>query len=159
MQADDYHLDRPLFYACQEAVSKFCPETKSGDGRIYKCLLENKNNLMMPKKVWILFYHICLNIQNTDVCMGGTAWLMKCRHFIILIGFTANVFKTCKFFLMISNKRGEVNLSFVSVCLCIVIHFSLELQTIFQERFFFMLFYKTGNEKLINYAFCSTNLL
>lgn len=51
MQADDYHLDRPLFYACQEAVSKFCPETKSGDGRIYKCLLENKNNVMMPKKV------------------------------------------------------------------------------------------------------------
>lgn len=55
MQADDYHLDRPLFHACQDAVRKFCPDTKSGDGRIYKCLLENKNNAMMPKKVGVFF--------------------------------------------------------------------------------------------------------
>lgn len=41
LQADDYHLDRPLFYACQEARVRFCHDVKAGEGRIYKCLLQH----------------------------------------------------------------------------------------------------------------------
>lgn len=94
MQADDYHLDRPLFYACEKAVRTFCPETKSGDGRIYKCLLENKNNDLMPKKVGFLFCPISLNMQVARVCMGGIT-LMKYKNVIILLGNSTNVSRTC----------------------------------------------------------------
>ncbi|XP_057291039.1 Golgi apparatus protein 1-like isoform X2 [Hydractinia symbiolongicarpus] len=48
LQADDFHLDRPLFYACQEARERYCPDVKAGEGRIYKCLLNHVTDEMMP---------------------------------------------------------------------------------------------------------------
>ncbi|XP_064598878.1 Golgi apparatus protein 1-like [Liolophura sinensis] len=42
LQADDYHLDRPLFYACRDDRERLCPETPSGGGRIYQCLFRHK---------------------------------------------------------------------------------------------------------------------
>ncbi|XP_065676137.1 Golgi apparatus protein 1-like isoform X1 [Hydra vulgaris] len=50
LQADDYHLDRPLYYACQEARERFCRDVKSGDGRIYKCLTEHITNDLMSQQ-------------------------------------------------------------------------------------------------------------
>lgn len=55
MQSDDYHLDRPLFYACQNAREKFCHDVKSGEGRVYECLLNNMNQELMDEEVYILF--------------------------------------------------------------------------------------------------------
>ena len=42
LQADDYHMDRPLFYACREDRERFCQRTKAGGGKIYKCLFRHK---------------------------------------------------------------------------------------------------------------------
>jgi len=50
LQADDYHLDRPLFYACQEARERFCHDVKSGEGRIFKCLMTHANEDLMQEK-------------------------------------------------------------------------------------------------------------
>ena len=51
LQADDFHLDRPLYFACRNAREIFCRNLKAGDGRIYKCLMRNKNERGMNKEV------------------------------------------------------------------------------------------------------------
>ncbi|RUS83099.1 hypothetical protein EGW08_009131 [Elysia chlorotica] len=38
LQADDYHLDRPLYYACKVDRFNLCAGTAAGDGAIFKCL-------------------------------------------------------------------------------------------------------------------------
>lgn len=58
LQADDYHLDRPLFYACRDDRERLCPETPSGGGRIYQCLFRHKFQRDMTDEVehsWILY--------------------------------------------------------------------------------------------------------
>ncbi|CAF4720327.1 unnamed protein product [Rotaria sp. Silwood1] len=47
MQSDDYHLDRALYSACREDRERFCSQVTSGNGRVYRCLYENKLNTMM----------------------------------------------------------------------------------------------------------------
>nr|CDS26493.1 golgi apparatus protein 1 [Hymenolepis microstoma] len=42
IQSDDYHLDRPLFYACREDRERFCRDVTSGDGRVLECLMNHK---------------------------------------------------------------------------------------------------------------------
>lgn len=42
LQADDYHKDRQLYYACREDRENFCHKVKAGEGRIYKCLFRHK---------------------------------------------------------------------------------------------------------------------
>lgn len=54
LQSDDFHLDRPLFFACKEDREKFCKSIVSGNGRVYKCLLENKFKDDMSKPVNLL---------------------------------------------------------------------------------------------------------
>ena len=44
LQSDDYHMDRPLFYACQNARETFCKTVQSGEGRIYECLLKHSQD-------------------------------------------------------------------------------------------------------------------
>ena len=41
-QSDDYHLDRSLFLACQNDRQNLCAKVKSGDGRVYSCLMAQK---------------------------------------------------------------------------------------------------------------------
>ena len=41
-QSDDYHLDRSLFLACQNDRQNMCAKVKSGDGRVYSCLMAQK---------------------------------------------------------------------------------------------------------------------
>ncbi|GFS06290.1 Golgi apparatus protein 1 [Elysia marginata] len=38
LQADDYHLDRPLYYACKGDRVSLCPDVAAGEGAIFKCL-------------------------------------------------------------------------------------------------------------------------
>jgi len=51
LQSDDYHMDRPLYYACREAREHFCPKTPAGSGRIYECLFKHKFDPDMPLQV------------------------------------------------------------------------------------------------------------
>ena len=53
LQADDYHLDRPLFYACRDAREKFCEKVQAGEGRVFECLFKHKSEVGMPKEVWL----------------------------------------------------------------------------------------------------------
>ena len=51
LQADDYHLDRPLFYACRDDREKFCPKTKAGNGKVFRCLYRHKLERYMSTEV------------------------------------------------------------------------------------------------------------
>ena len=51
LQADDYHTDRALFYSCREDRERFCPRTKSGGGKVYKCLYRHKFDRDMSRDV------------------------------------------------------------------------------------------------------------
>jgi Golgi apparatus protein 1 len=51
MQSDDYHLDRALYYACRADRERLCSQVSSGNGRVYRCLYEQKFNTMMSPAV------------------------------------------------------------------------------------------------------------
>ena len=53
-------MDRAVFYACQDARERFCNNVQAGDGRIYKCLMDNKMEETMAEDVGtrILSYYI-----------------------------------------------------------------------------------------------------
>jgi Golgi apparatus protein 1 len=51
MQSADYHLDRALFSACRDDRERFCSQVTSGNGRVYRCLYEQKLNNMMSADV------------------------------------------------------------------------------------------------------------
>lgn len=40
LQADDFNLDRPLYYACRDDRDKFCGEVQAGEGRVLACLTQ-----------------------------------------------------------------------------------------------------------------------
>lgn len=50
LQSDDFHLDRPLFFACRDDREKFCEKVRSGEGRVYKCLIKHKTDRGMSKE-------------------------------------------------------------------------------------------------------------
>nr|XP_011440924.2 Golgi apparatus protein 1 isoform X1 [Crassostrea gigas] len=47
LQADDYHLDRQLYYACREDRERLCADVPAGGGKIYECLFKHKFDKMM----------------------------------------------------------------------------------------------------------------
>ncbi|UJR21808.1 hypothetical protein I4U23_024886 [Adineta vaga] len=47
VQSNDYHLDRALFYACRDDRERLCSQVSSGNGRVYRCLYDQKFNSMM----------------------------------------------------------------------------------------------------------------
>ena len=51
LSSDDYHLDRPLFYACKDDREMFCEDVQSGDGKVYKCLKKHKTDGRMSDEV------------------------------------------------------------------------------------------------------------
>ena len=51
MQSDDYHLDRALYYACRDDRERLCSQVPSGNGRVYRCLYDQKFNAMMSAAV------------------------------------------------------------------------------------------------------------
>ena len=51
MQSDDYHLDRALYYACRSDRERLCSQVPSGNGRVYRCLYDQKFNNMMSEAV------------------------------------------------------------------------------------------------------------
>lgn len=51
LQADDYHLDRQLYYACREDRERLCADVPAGGGKIYECLFKHKFDKMMSTQV------------------------------------------------------------------------------------------------------------
>ncbi|XP_041917694.1 Golgi apparatus protein 1b isoform X1 [Alosa sapidissima] len=50
LSADDFHLDRHLYFACREDRERFCEDTQVGEGRVYKCLFNHKFEEAMSEK-------------------------------------------------------------------------------------------------------------
>ena len=69
LQADDYHMDRPLYYACRDDREHFCEKVVAGAGKIYKCLLKHKFEREM----------------TLEVRLWGNVWSDKQDSFIINI--------------------------------------------------------------------------
>ncbi|XP_076470547.1 Golgi apparatus protein 1-like isoform X2 [Babylonia areolata] len=89
LQSDDYHMDRPLFYACHDDREKLCEEVKSGNGAVFQCLfdhlgkpdlslecrekLELRQRLMSEDvRVEHTFYSKCLKDIEKHQCLGGS---------------------------------------------------------------------------------------
>ena len=51
LSSDDYHLDRPLYYACKDDRERFCADIPSGEGKVYKCLKKHKSQEEMSDEV------------------------------------------------------------------------------------------------------------
>ena len=51
LQADDYHLDRPLFFACRADRERHCAGVTSGNGKVYKCLMQEQQKGTLDSKV------------------------------------------------------------------------------------------------------------
>ncbi|XP_048735451.2 Golgi apparatus protein 1-like isoform X2 [Ostrea edulis] len=50
LQADDYHLDRQLYYACRDDREHVCADVPAGGGKIYECLFKHKFDNKMSRK-------------------------------------------------------------------------------------------------------------
>uniref|UniRef100_A0A0N4ZII0 Golgi apparatus protein 1 n=1 Tax=Parastrongyloides trichosuri TaxID=131310 RepID=A0A0N4ZII0_PARTI len=47
LQSEDFHLDRPLFFACRDDREKFCHNVQSGDGKVFECLIQHRTDPKM----------------------------------------------------------------------------------------------------------------
>ena len=73
LQSDDYHMNRALYYACQDDREHFCPSTEAGEGRVYACLMKNKFHPEMSNEVW------CGTVWCSMLCYA--MWLLYCIMF------------------------------------------------------------------------------
>lgn len=72
LQGDDYHLDRPLFFACRGDKERLCGQVRAGEGRIFSCLLEHmedpqmsdacRDKMKVRKEVTIYYYYLCVKV-------------------------------------------------------------------------------------------------
>ena len=51
LQADDFHLDRPLYYACSDDSENLCGSVNPGKGAIFECLADHLGTLDLTEKV------------------------------------------------------------------------------------------------------------
>ncbi|CAL7951690.1 unnamed protein product [Xylocopa violacea] len=47
IQAENINLDRQLYLACEEDLTKLCPNVRPGSGQVYKCLMQHKMDRSM----------------------------------------------------------------------------------------------------------------
>ncbi|XP_033124671.1 Golgi apparatus protein 1-like [Anneissia japonica] len=74
LAANDYHLDRSLYFACREDRDRFCDDVTAGQGKIYKCLMKHKFEremkeecrieLTKKQKLTVEDYKVNVNIQR-----------------------------------------------------------------------------------------------
>uniref|UniRef100_A0A915AS27 Golgi apparatus protein 1 n=1 Tax=Parascaris univalens TaxID=6257 RepID=A0A915AS27_PARUN len=65
LQSDDFHLDRQLFFACREDRERFCKDVQSGNGKVFECLMNHRNDQFMePACAQILGERAALLGQN-----------------------------------------------------------------------------------------------
>lgn len=82
LQADDYHLDRQLYYACREDRERLCADVPAGGGKIYECLFKHKFDKMMSTQVgtdlvdnflsWKFFIYIIVLKETLQLLFVGT---------------------------------------------------------------------------------------
>eukprot|EP00794_Sanderia_malayensis_P018718 gene18718-20607_t len=103
LSSDDYHLDRAVFYACQEdARNRFCSDVQAGQGRIYKCLMDHKFDEKMSEdckekltvrqklvqedvKVNHALWEYCEKDFNNYNCKKGETEHGKASHLILCL--------------------------------------------------------------------------
>ena len=78
LSADDYHLDRPLYYACRDDRERFCSEVAAGEGRVYKCLMKHKFEETMSAEVCTLY-----RIVQVTVCIKELSVFVQRRSLSI----------------------------------------------------------------------------
>ncbi|KAI3379749.1 hypothetical protein SNEBB_009743 [Seison nebaliae] len=50
LESQDFHLDKRLYFACQRERDVICGKVKSGDGRVFRCLSERRNDDHMSQE-------------------------------------------------------------------------------------------------------------
>lgn len=81
LQGEDFHLDRPLFFACRDDRDKFCPHVPSGEGRVYQCLLRHRSQDEMSSQCQEkLLQRERLMLQDYRVNQGLTVACAKDIH-------------------------------------------------------------------------------
>ena len=104
LQSNDFHLDKPLYFACREDRERFCKTIESGNGRVYKCLMANvdepdlseecKDKLIQREQLIARDYKVSKSL------------VQACRHDIRIHQCRENV-----------KGRKEVRLSQILLCL------------------------------------------
>ncbi|XP_071959006.1 Golgi apparatus protein 1-like isoform X2 [Antedon mediterranea] len=74
LAANDYHLDRPLYFACRDDRDRFCDDVNAGQGKVYKCLMKHKfekemkeecrTELTKKQKLTAQDYRVNVNLQR-----------------------------------------------------------------------------------------------
>uniref|UniRef100_H2Y7T7 Golgi apparatus protein 1 n=1 Tax=Ciona savignyi TaxID=51511 RepID=H2Y7T7_CIOSA len=74
LSADDFNLDRNLYFKCKVDRENMCPDVQSGEGRVYKCLFNHKfdermssgcrNALTIRQKLVAKDYKASFQLQN-----------------------------------------------------------------------------------------------
>uniref|UniRef100_A0A158Q8S0 Golgi apparatus protein 1 n=1 Tax=Elaeophora elaphi TaxID=1147741 RepID=A0A158Q8S0_9BILA len=81
LQTEDFHLDRPLYFACRGDREKFCKTVQSGQGKVLECLLTHRTDPMMePECSKLLAERANMMGQNyrlSHPLLGGCAAEMK----------------------------------------------------------------------------------
>uniref|UniRef100_T1J4W1 Golgi apparatus protein 1 n=1 Tax=Strigamia maritima TaxID=126957 RepID=T1J4W1_STRMM len=109
LQADDFHLDRPLYYACRNDREKFCSKISAGEGRIYKCLTRYKTDREMSIECQLkLTQRQKLIVQDYKVSKGLSK---ACRDDIKQYKCREN-----------TSKVREIRLSQILICLESALH-------------------------------------
>lgn len=67
VQTDDFHLDRPLYFACREDRERVCKDVPSGNGKVFECLLHNKHDRQMAPKVSFSVFIFVLIVIMQDM--------------------------------------------------------------------------------------------
>ena len=78
LQSDDFHLDRSLYFACNEDRENLCHRIQSGEGRVYRCLMRHKLEPEMSRNCREkLFQREMLAVKDYKVAKGLAK---QCKH-------------------------------------------------------------------------------
>ena len=95
LQADDYHLDRALYFSCRIDRENFCSKIRAGDGRVYDCLMNNKANAAMSEPCrHQLTRRQKLIAQNYKASKGLAKGCKVSRNYFILFKLFATEFRS-----------------------------------------------------------------
>ena len=68
LQSDDYHMDRPLYYACQDDRENLCGEVKAGNGAVFQCLFDHLGQTDLSHKVsrcWTVCFILASSLRTS----------------------------------------------------------------------------------------------
>ncbi|KAK6184750.1 hypothetical protein SNE40_007151 [Patella caerulea] len=104
LQSDDYHLDRPLFYACRGDRESFCENVRSGGGRVYECLYKHIASKSMSMECRLKL-ELRQKLISTDVKIDK-AFFVACK-------------KDIKVYKCMETASGDPDTTRANVLLCL----------------------------------------